>query len=48
MSNIKLTDKQQEELDIKTTLALIKTLHKRKLINDATYNNICKKYKSYL
>jgi hypothetical protein len=43
-----LTEKQQAELDLRTALALIKTLYKRNLINEVTYNNICKKYKSHL
>lgn len=44
----KFTEEQYKIFEIKTSLGLIDALYKRKLINENTYKNICKKYKSYL
>lgn len=43
-----LTEEQNDKLELATALALIKTLYKQGIINENTYNNIKRKYPSYL
>lgn len=43
-----LTREQQDEFNLRAALVLIESIYEDGLIDDNTYNNICKKYKSHL